>query len=146
MEKSKKNSAKALIIIFIVIVLIGVLSIGGLYVFINYDIFPRHKLGGVISAGTYCPYEDGEIKDTVLEYKWQVYKSNIEYLYARYNLVVEEDGSMYFENENGKKARFEVKYDEETKVLSIYLPENILNGWEEYSETYVWRTFKRDVK
>ena len=118
--------------------------IGGLYVWLRYDIIPRPKIGGVIPAGTYCPYEDGEVKLVALEYKWQVYRSSIEYLYARYNLVVEEDGTMYFENENGNNVRFEVKYDEETKVLSIYLPENILNGWEKYSEIYVWRTFKRD--
>ncbi|MCR4875101.1 MAG: hypothetical protein K5923_05160 [Clostridia bacterium] len=141
MEKSKNNVAKNLIIIFVVIVSVGVLSIGGLYVWLNYDIFPRHKLGGVIPVGVYAPYEDGEVKQYAAEYNWCVYESNIEYLYATYDFV-EEDGKMYFKYTSSEE-RFEVKYDEEAKVLSIYLPENILNGWEKHSETCEWKTFKR---
>lgn len=141
MEKSKNNTAKTLIIIFVVIISVGVLSIGGLYVWLHYDIFPRHKLGGVIPVGVYAPYEDGEVKDYALEYNWSVFESEIEYLYATYEFVEEYD-KMYFKS-TSREERFEVKYDEETKVLSIYLPENILNGWEKHSEIREWKTFKR---
>ena len=106
----------------------------------------QKKKGDVIPYGTYKLYENGEIQPTSYEHAWHIY-SKIECIYAEYDFIQEEDGTMYFQCQIEQKQKYLVKYDDETKILSIYLPSNMYTSHQESiynKDNYIWMNFKKD--
>ncbi|MCR4874329.1 MAG: hypothetical protein K5923_01135 [Clostridia bacterium] len=134
---TKRKEIKFIVFIIIVVVVIS-FSMSGCN-------SSKKKVGGIIPIGTYALYENGEIKQTPAEYYWGVYNRSITCLYAEYDFIQEDDGSMYFKCQIEQKQKYLVKYEEETEILSIYLPKEMYTDHQSaiFSDDYVWMNFKK---
>lgn len=81
-----------------------------------------------IPRGTYKPCIDGEIGDWVLEDCWQVY-DDAEYRYNKFSVIEDEKGVWFYKYNyyDDTTWRLKAEYDKESKILTVYMPENFLN-------------------
>ena len=97
-----------------------------------------------IPRGTYKPCVDGEIGDWVLEDCWRVY-DEAEYSYNKFSVIEDEEGVWFYKYNyyDDTTWKLKVEYDKESKILTVYMPENFLRVGEG-SEIMAY-TFKQDI-
>lgn len=120
MRKTIRNVKVIRNIIVILLIIAAILISLGLVVVLH-----KEEVYG-IPCGIYCPIdENGNVLDTVLEYKWQIGKKYVEFQYAQ-GKIEEDNGKLYwiFDTEfESSKLTFEIKYDTVTRVLTVCMPE-----------------------
>lgn len=96
-----------------------------------------------IPRGTYMPCIDGVIGDWVLEDCWQVF-DDAEYRYSKFSVIEDEEGVWFYKYNYYDDTTWKLKaeYDKESKILTVYMPENFPNN-NEGSEIKAY-TFKKE--
>ena len=85
-----------------------------------------------IPRGTYKPCVDGEIGDWVLGYN-------------KFSVIEDEEGVWFYKYNyyDDTTWKLKVEYDKESKILTVYMPENFLKVGE--GSEIVAYTFKQDI-
>ena len=96
-----------------------------------------------IPRGTYKPCVDGEIGEWEFEDCWHVY-DEAEYCYNKFSVIEDEEGVWFYKYNDYDDTtwKFKAEYDKESKILTVYMPENFLH-LNEGDEIKAY-TFKRD--
>lgn len=115
------SKTKKIVIVVSLVVILAVIAMGAFFI-----LYRGNTYG--ITHGTYAPIdENGNIREVVLEYMWQISKGKAEYSYCIGDLI-EENGKIYYYFDRSVAIdKYEMIYDKKTKILTVYMPENYSN-------------------
>lgn len=115
------SKTKKIVIVVSLVVILAVIAMGAFFIFYRGNTYG-------ITHGTYAPIdENGNIREVVLEYMWQISKGKAEYMYGIGDLI-EENGKIYYYLARSVAIdKYEMIYDKKTKILTVYMPENYSN-------------------
>lgn len=116
------SKTKKITIVISLVVLLSLLVVG-----IAFYFYRGNTYG--IPHGIYVPLdENGEKLEVVLEDKWIIRSDNAEYRYV-IGTLIEEEGKIYFYCDKITPAcKYEMSYDKETEILTVYMPEKLGDG------------------
>lgn len=118
------SKKKKLIIGVVAVVILAVIAVGAFFIFYRGNTYG-------ITHGTYAPIdENGNIREVVLEYMWQISKGKAEYRYGIGKLIEENGKIYYYLEQEFSQVKLEMSYDKKTKILTVYMPENYPNDSE----------------